>query len=250
MWTPDALASEARSWRGPAWRVVESQSKVSTMKLVDTLDEQQLLETVLERSKPPFPAACAGMHFLLKTPFRYYPYPTGSRFRRAEQSAGCFYASDTPETAIAEMAFYKFLFFLDADGMILPGNALEHTAYSVQVGSRLAIDLTTEPLDQDRLLWEDLTNYGPCQGLADSARDAGIGVIRYLSVRDPQKGMNVAVLDPTALVSRQPENQQTWHLFIGDRAVQAFREMPNDALEFKLDVWRQDPRIADALTKL
>ena len=86
------------------------------------------------------------MHFLLKAPFRYYPYLTGSRFRCAEQSAGHFYASDTPETAIAEIAFYKFLFFLDAGGMTLPGNALEYTAYSVQVGSRLAIDLTASLL--------------------------------------------------------------------------------------------------------
>lgn len=86
------------------------------------------------------------MHFLLKAPFQHYPYLTGSRFRRAEQSAGCFYASDTPETAIAEIAFYKFLFFLDAGGMTLPGNALEYTAYSVQIGSRLAIDLTASPL--------------------------------------------------------------------------------------------------------
>ena len=249
MWTPDALASEARPWRGPAWRVVESQSKVSTMKLVDMLDEQLLLETALERSKPPFPAACAGMHFLLKTPFRYQPYPVGSRFRRAGQPEGCFYASDAPETAIAETAFYKLLFFLDAEGMTLPRTALEHTAFSVQVASRLAIDLTAPPLNQDRDLWKAPTDYAPCQDLADAARAAGIDLIRYLSVRDPQRGMNVAVLDPAALMSRQPEGQQTWHLFINDRAVQAFREMPSDAFEFRLELWRDDPRVADALTR-
>lgn len=249
MWTPDALASETKPWRGPAWRVVESQSKVSTMKLVDNLDEQLLLERVLDRSKPPFPPACSGMHYLLKTPFRYFPYPHGSRFRRAGGTEGCFYASDAPETAIAEIAFYRFLFFFEAEGMKLPGNALEHTAYSVQISSRMAIDLTAEPLNRDARHWEDLTNYSACQDLADVAREAGVDAIRYLSVRDPQRGMNIGVLDSTALVSRQPENQQTWHLFIGEMAVQAFRELANDPIEFKLEKWRADPRIAAALER-
>lgn len=76
----------------------------------------------------------------------------------------------------------------------------------------------------------------PCQDLADAACEARIDVIRYLSVQDPRKGKNVAVLNPIALISRQPESQQTYHLFIDDRAIQAFREMPNDAFELKPDV--------------
>ena len=44
MWMPPALASEASRWAGSLWRVVESQSQVSTLKLVDTLDEQAILE--------------------------------------------------------------------------------------------------------------------------------------------------------------------------------------------------------------
>lgn len=52
MWTPPALASEARPWSGDIWRVVESQSRVATLKLVDTLDEQAVLEAELEGGKP------------------------------------------------------------------------------------------------------------------------------------------------------------------------------------------------------
>jgi len=52
MWTPPALASEARPWSGDVWRVVESQSKIATLKLVDTLDEQAVLEAELEGTKP------------------------------------------------------------------------------------------------------------------------------------------------------------------------------------------------------
>ena len=83
IWTPDALSRERRRLSGTLWRVVEAQHRVSTMKLADTLEEQALLETVLEETKPQIPADCRQLHYLLFTPFRYgAPYPLGSRFRR------------------------------------------------------------------------------------------------------------------------------------------------------------------------
>ena len=49
IWTPAALVSSAISLRGRCWRIVEAQSKVSTMKLTDTLEEQELLEDSLKK---------------------------------------------------------------------------------------------------------------------------------------------------------------------------------------------------------
>ena len=242
MWTPAALASDALPWQGPAWRVVEGQARVSTMKVVDTLLEQRLLESVLDRSKPAYPPSCAGLHYLIATPFRYWPYPHASRFRRAGQYEGCFYGSDTPDTAIAEMAFYRWLFFAEAPGMRLPKNALEHTAFTVQVSAARALDLTAPPLDRDDAMWSHPTDYTACHDLADSARQAGVEVIRYRSVRDPQRGMNLAVLIPTVFVSA-PESPQSWSLFVTARAVQAFCEMPRASIEFALADWSADPRI-------
>jgi len=242
MWTPAALASEARPWQGPAWRVVEGQARVSTMKVVDTLLEQTLLESVLDRSKPAYPPSCAGLHYLLATPFRYWPYPASSRFRRADQREGCFYAATTPETAMAEMAFYRWLFFAEAPGMRLPTNALEHTAFTVQVRAARSLDLTAPPLDGDEAQWSHLTDYSACHALADSARQAEVEVLRYRSVRDPQRGMNLAVLTPAVFVSA-PESPQSWSLFVTARAVQAFREMPPASIEFTLDDWAADPRV-------
>ena len=65
-----------------AWRVVEAQHKVSTRRLVDTLDEQRLLEQIVDEVKPPIPAGpgFAGLHYLLSTPFRHPPLRHGSRF--------------------------------------------------------------------------------------------------------------------------------------------------------------------------
>ena len=153
MWTPPALASEARPWSGDIWRVVESQSKIATLKLVDTLDEQAILEAELEGSKPLIPASCAGLDYLLATPFRYAPYRQGSRFRRARQPDGCFYAAERVEPAVAEEAFYRLLFFLDAPAAKRPANPQERTAFRVPAGTGLAIDLTAPPLDRDAAIW-------------------------------------------------------------------------------------------------
>ena len=63
------------------WRGVEAQHVAATMRLVDDLEEQALLEQILEDSKPPAPAVPKHQHYLLWTPFRYRS-PVASRFRR------------------------------------------------------------------------------------------------------------------------------------------------------------------------
>ena len=63
-----------------------------------------------------------GLDYLLATPFRYAPYPHGSRFRRARQRQGCFYGSERVETAVAEAAFYYLTFFLASPGTPVPRN--------------------------------------------------------------------------------------------------------------------------------
>jgi hypothetical protein len=243
MWTPLALASEARTWSGNLWRMVESQSRVATLKLVDTLDEQAVLEAELEGSKPLIPMACVGLDYLLATPFRYAPYPRGSRFRRARQIDGCFYAAERVETAVAEEAFYRLLFFLDAPAAKRPVNPQERTAFRVSAGTGLAIDLTMPPLNRDAALWQHPTDYSPCQALADAAREARAEAIRYRSARDPDEGANLALLSPMAFRTTRPEVFETWHVFLRDAAIQAVREMPRLTLEIPFSTWATDPRV-------
>lgn len=243
MWTPPALASEARAWAGDLWRLVESQSQFTTLKLVDTVDEQALLEAELEGSKPLIPASCAHLSYLLAMPFRYAPYRNGSRFRRGRQTDGCFYAAEEVETAVAEAAFYNLLFFLDAPTARRPSNPQERSAICVPAGTSAAIDLTEPPLNADAPIWEHPTNYGPCQDLADVARKARIEMIRYRSIRDPRRRFNLALLSPAAFWATQPTKSQTWHIFIRENSVQAIREMPRDSLEIHFSVWATDPRV-------
>jgi hypothetical protein len=237
---PDAPLS---SFRGPAWRLVEAQHRVSTLKLVDSLEEQDLLERLLEESKPALPPEARGLHYLLATPFRYRPYPVGSRFRRAGMTPGVFYAAERVETALAEMAFYRLLFFAESPQTPLPENAADYSAFSVKLKTDAAVNLTLPPFHAERQKWEHKTDYGACQALADAVRAQGAELIRYRSVRDPDAGLNLAVLGSKAFAEKAPSDWQGWKLYIGRKSVQALRDFPAATLEFSRAGFAADPRL-------
>lgn len=245
IWTPAALSSEFRSFTGQGWRLVECQHYVSTLKIVDSLEEQRILEMLVEETKPPLPPECQSLHFLLSTPFRYDPaYPKGSRFRRAGRTPGVYYAAMEPETAVAEIAFYRVLFFAESPGTPWPVNPAEYTAFAVDVESRSVVDLTSLPLSQGRAVWTDPVNYEPCQALAETARQAGAGMIRYKSVRDPRGRHNLALLTCQAFRGGQPAHCQTWRILLSHVGAQALCEFPQVYLAFDRDEFSSDPRLS------
>lgn len=244
IWTPGALRSEAGPRRGAGWRLVEAQHRVSTMKLVDTLEEQALLEEELERTKPPGPPECAHLHYLLATPFRYGRYPGSSRFRREGYSPGVFYAGEAVETAVAETAFYRTLFFAESPKTPWPRNPLEFTAFKVECAAGSAIDLTRPPFSAQAERWTDPADYAACLDLADSAREAGIEVIRYRSVRDPEGGTNLALLTCRAFARDRPSAYATWRLAFSGHAVNAICDRPEARLSFPFAGFAEDPRLA------
>lgn len=215
------------------------------MKLVDSLAEQDLLETVLERTKPPLPPECRHLHYLLATPFRYgAPYPLGSRFRPAGMTPGVFYASAAPATAVAEMAFHRLLFFAESPGTPWPANAGEFTAFAVEYRTASGLDLTRAPFDVHRARWTHCTDYRACHRLAEAARAAGLEVVCYESARDPAGGTNVALLTCRAFRSREPIARQTWRVDLGPAGVRASCAFPDARLEFGRQAFARDPRIA------
>ena len=82
VWNPGWVQEHTQPLAMHAFRMVETQHIAATMRLVDTAAEQDLLEQMLDASKPPLPLEAQGIHYLLAAPFRYLP-PTGSRFRSA-----------------------------------------------------------------------------------------------------------------------------------------------------------------------
>jgi hypothetical protein len=222
---------------------VEAQHVVSTMALVDTLEEQALLEEVLDQSKPAVPDGCRHLHYLLFTPFRYgVPYPRGSRFRRAGHTPGAFYASLQAITAVAEMAFWRLLFYAESPETPWPANPAEYTAFTVRFSTGKGLDLTRAPLSRDAAKWTHPTDYSHCQELADTARSAGVQIVRYQSAR--ASGLNVALLSCAAFKSSEPEERRRWSIHVGATGARAICEFPDERLAFNRTAFARDPRLA------
>jgi hypothetical protein len=191
------------------WRVVESQHTASTMRLVDSLEEQAALEAVLEESKPPLPPAARKLHYLLATPFRYRPH-LGSRFRAA-LDAGVWYGAETLRTALAEKSYWRLRFLLDSPGT--PDlKAVPHTAFQAAVRTASAVDLTAAPFVRERAVWISRSSYTGTQAFAAVARAAQIQIIRYESVRDPLAAACAAVLSPVVFGRGKPRALETWFI--------------------------------------
>lgn len=218
---PSPAAENFRPYAKTVLRIVEAQHKISTDRLADGPAEQEVLESLVEEVKPTMPPTAKSLHLLLGTPFRYgYWKPT--RFRRAFERPGVFYASETQNTAIAEAAYYALRFFAAAPGMVLPTTTTEHYAFRIAVKVDRSLDLTAEPFDSHRQLWTRNRDYGPCQRFAAAGREIAAQLIRYESVRDPERGANVALFDSGAFQKPVPEIEQSWHFRFRDKRLTAF----------------------------
>lgn len=215
IWTPPALASEARSFELALWRAVEAQHTVATRVLVDSQAEQALLEDILEANKPAIPAECRQLDYLLFTPFRYPSGQYGSRFRDVIDP-GVWYGAETVQAACAEVGYWRCRFVAASAGLSTL-DAVAHTLFRAQVGGP-GIDLGASPFDVDAAVWRHGEDYGACRSLARTARAAGLQLIRYVSARDPDRAACAAVLDCRAFGGgRSITMRQTWFLSVDSR---------------------------------
>ena len=162
----------------------------------------------------------------------------------ARQREGAFYASERVETAIAETAFYRLLFHLEAPAARLPARPTEHTAFRVPAATDRLIDLTAPPLVRDAALWRDPVRYGPCQ--TSRMPPAAPGCMRSATPRcaTPAPGERRAAR-PGGFRDARPQVTQTWRVFPRPDAVKAWRDFPDPLrLEFARADFADDPRIS------
>ena len=208
IWTQCAGDSEIRRLDATPWRVVEAQHQLSTRKLVDSAEEQMLLEELLERVKPPSRAP-SRLHYLLSTPFRYPPLRHGSRFG-TRFDPGIWYGSETRRTAFAEVAYYR-LVFLEGSSAALGLLTTQHTVFSARVRTMRGVDLSGSAFARSRAAIASPSRYAATQALGSDMRAAGVEAARYPSARDKEGGLNVAVFSPRAFTGAKPRDLQTWH---------------------------------------
>lgn len=211
IWQGCQGSEHIRLLRTTATRLVESQEQVATTVLVDSLAEQRVLEDLLEHSKPPVPSGSEGYHYLIWTPFRYPPLPYGSRFG-GRSHRGIFYASLTLATALAECAYYRFVFLSGLDEP-LPTERLTtaHISFEVQIDTAHGVALNAAPFNRYRTEISSPTDYTASQQLGAAIRDAGVEAFTYCSARDPAKaGINLGALTLRAIRNRRPRRRRQW----------------------------------------
>jgi hypothetical protein len=192
---PTALAGELI-------RIVESQEQIATTGLVDDLSEQALLEEMLEGSKPAARPGAHGLHYLLATPFRYPPLRHGSRFgSRFEPSL--FYGSRRLPTALAETAYYRFVFWF---GMAKPppsGKLLtQHTEVRAHYAAHRGLRLQEPPFSAYEAQLRDPGDYTHTQRLGTAMRERGIVAFEYVSARDQARACPAGTPSPGTLALR------------------------------------------------
>ena len=209
IWTRCAGDSELRALRLSPWRVVEAQHQISTRKLVDSADEQALLESLIERAKPP-EVTGGRQHYLLFTPFRYPPLRHGSRFGSRHERA-IWYGSEHRRTAFAEVAYYRLL-FLEGTHAAIGTVTTELTAFTVRMRSPRGVDLVAPPFDAYRRSIASPMRYSASQALGSAMRKAGVELFRFPSARDAaaEGGVNVGAFSHVVFGAVRPLGFETW----------------------------------------
>ncbi|MBX3725066.1 MAG: RES family NAD+ phosphorylase [Xanthomonadales bacterium] len=209
LWRATGAAGQVGPVGGTLLRMVESQAQVATSGLVDRLDKQAVLETLLDASKPPQRPGTEKLHYLLATPFRYPPLRHGSRFGGRHEPA-LLYGALGQDALLAEAAYYRLVFW---SGMATPPPGrltTQHAVFSVRYRSDLGLRLQTQAFATWRRVLADPADYRATQALGSAMRAAGVLAFEFPSARDPTGGNNVGLFSPAALAGRRPDRLEPW----------------------------------------
>jgi len=190
---------------GTLLRLVENQEQKVTVPLVDDFDEHEVLEGLLEASKPSLADGTGRFDYLLRAPWRYPPLPWGSRFGRRYEP-GIFYGSLSETALFAEVAYYRLVFLEGMETPFADRVISQHTRFEARYQTEHGRRLEAPPFARHEAVLRHPAEYGPCQALGTVLRGAGTAAFTYLSARAPGRECNIALLRPDALRSRRHRN--------------------------------------------
>ena len=245
IWEATGASATPSLLGGMLHRIVESQEQVATRNLVDgDLADQAVLEAEIEVSKPARPPGTGRFDYLLATPWRYPPLRYGSRFgTRHERSL--FYGACSAATALAEAAYYRFLFREDMEAAPDTVDS-RHTLFEAQYRTERGLRLQAQPFGAWQAVLTHPSDYGPTQSLGTALRDADVAAFEFTSARDPLKGHNVALVKPAALVSNRHLRPSGWFCSTDTDAVTfSRRALPGEIVRFS----RTDFLVSGALPR-
>lgn len=224
--------SRHRRLMGTLERLVENQEQKVTLALTDNLAEHEVLEALLEDSKPnaDIHPRVAKLDYLLRSPWRYPPLPWGSRFGRRFEP-GLFYGALDKSSLFAEAAYYRFVFLAGMEKPFADRVISQFTVYKATYQSDKGFDLSRAPFSEHEKTLRHPSRYLPCQELGSVLRERGTEVIVYLSARTSARAFNVALFSPVALRSRKHRDPRQGLCEMNPETV-SFR-VGNDLREFQ-----------------
>lgn len=203
-WQEIVGRSRYRRLMGTLQRLVENQEQRVTLALTDSLAEHEVLEALLEDSKPTANAhpKIAKLDYLLRSPWRYPPLPWGSRFGRRFEP-GLFYGALNKSSLFAEAAYYRFVFATGMKNPFADRVISQFTVYKANYQTAKGVDLSRVPFSENEKTLRHPSRYSPCQELGSVLRERGTEALVYLSARTSERAFNVALFSPNALRSRK-----------------------------------------------
>lgn len=205
-----------KPYGGEGYRVVEDQTSSATHDLVDTEEEHQLLERLIENEKPPRPLDCKIDDPLIYTPFRHEPpLKAGTRFGKITERSP-YYGSQELETAFAEMAHRQFQFAQDTEADLPPRNVVV-TSFSFGFSCDAFVDFTEESFRAFHAKLSSKDDYVYTQKIGSAMREDGVQGCKFFSVRR-KGGHNYAIFAPGSLTRKSSKHRQ-WKLLINQNEV-------------------------------
>ena len=204
--------------------------------MVDSIEEQKVLEELIDESKPPLLKSQSGFHPLLYTPFRYPPLKNGSRFGKKTEPS-LWYGSLTPETAMTEKAYYQLAFINASTGNF--GTIISPlTIFSVKLNIRRGVELNKQPFVEYKDQISSPNIYEFSQFLGQKMRENDVDGFKFISARDIKQGINVGLFKISSFANKQPNSGsfQTWQCNTTKNAVEFIRmgSIHEEALIFSI----------------
>ena len=228
IWTQCAgkFEIEARSFNG--FRCVEDQHQSASRSWVDTNEEHDLLEEIIDDVKPLPPKMMAKYDYLLITPFRHKSWC--SRFS-LPNNCGYLYGSLEVTTCLTEVAYYRFRFFSSSRARLEPVD-LSFCVSNIEVNTDRFVNLCEPPFSNYVNEITSPTSYAANQHLGGALKKNKIGAFFYPSARS--RGINFCLLSPSCLKkSHLSANDKIhWRATITDKFIAFFRPSTGEKHEF------------------
>ena len=214
------------------YRVTEAQESGALLRLVDSAQEHDVLEQLIERSRPRLLPQYHRLARPLADTLRFSAPPGGSRFG-GPADRNPLYGARSIETALADAARRRINFLSGMQTPVCSEIVTSHLSFGFDILSDRGLDLTLPTLCQTTPDEPSALQFARDQQLGKEMRDNKIDAFMFPSAHPSCRYQSsVGVLDPCALIGTIVE-PSTWVCRASTRSVLFVHQIAHRCLEFR-----------------